>query len=212
MNPNTRLIRAGKTSLAESRYAGGGNLNQATGILLLLTLIVNAAGAAEYHVSDNRFYNNLLVGDGVTRSEDEIQAILTKEPHGRKEGLGLWVYDTRAMLLQTGGNVYYHGTRPYRNESDAVRSATDPKIKVVEEGERVYLHLVLDDAVQKAKTALVTTELLGKAKISQLPYENCDGAPLRIDTDYFGKPRAVAGPTPDPFEKPGTGTLKLKLR
>lgn len=160
---------------------------------------------------DNRFYNNVLVGDGVPRTEDEIQAILAKEPHGRKEGLGLWVYDTRAMLLQTGGNVYYHGARPYRNESDAVRSATDPKIKVVEEGDRVYLHLTLDDAVQKAKTSLLTTELLGKAKISQLPYEDFDGSPLKIKADYFGKQRNAANPTAGPFEKSGQGELKLKV-
>ena len=77
--------------------------------------------------------------------------------------------------------------------------------------ERVYLHLVLDDAVQKAKTALVTSELLGKAEISQLPYENYDGAPLKIETDYFGKHRSEAHPTAGPFEKPGQGELKLKV-
>jgi len=160
---------------------------------------------------DNRFYNNLLVGDGVTRSEDEIQAIVTKEPHGRKEGLGLWVYDTRTMLLQTGGNVYCSAARPYRNEPDAVRSGTDPKIKVVEDGDRVYLHLTLDDAIQKAKTALVTTELLGKAKISELPYENFDGAPLKIQTDYFGKQRSEMNPTTGPFENPGRGELGIRV-
>jgi alpha-N-arabinofuranosidase len=117
----------------------------------------------------------------------------------------------RDVGRQTGGNLYYHGARPYRNESDAVRSATDPKIGVVEEGERVHLHLVLDDAVQQAKTARVTTELLGKAEIPQVQYENSDGSPLKIETDYFGKHRSEARPTAGPFEKPGQGELKLKI-
>ena len=52
----------------------------------------------------------------------------------------------------------------------------------------------------------VTTELLGKAVIPNLPYEQPDGTPIRIDTDYFGKPRNES-PTPGPFENPGQGEL-----
>ena len=46
----------------------------------------------------------------------------------------------------------------------------------------------------------MTTELLGKAKIPNLPYENPDGSPLAIDTDYFGKKRDAGNPFPGPFE------------
>jgi alpha-N-arabinofuranosidase len=42
-------------------------------------------------------------------------------------------------------------------------------------------------------------------------YENPDGSPLRIDTDYFGKMRNDKKPTPGPFENPETGRL-LKLK
>jgi alpha-N-arabinofuranosidase len=69
----------------------------------------------------------------------------------------------------------------------------------------------LDEAVRQTKTKPVTTELLGKARIPQLPYENPDGSPVRIDTDYFGKKRTQANPTPGPFENPGTPPLKLKV-
>ena len=65
--------------------------------------------------------------------------------------------------------------------------------------------------MQKAKTRLVTTELLGKAKIPDFRYENPDGSPLRIDTDYFGKQRNEANPTPGPFESPGSGPLTVKV-
>ena len=89
--------------------------------------------------------------------------------------------------------------------------AGDPfRIRVVEGGE-VHLHLTLGEAVKKAGTTLVTTELLGKARIPGLPYENPDGSPLKIDTDYFGKKRSESNPTAGPFESPGTGPLTLRV-
>ena len=53
--------------------------------------------------------------------------------------------------------------------------------------------------------------LVGKAKIPGLAYENPDGSPLKVDTDYFGKRRPKASPTPGPFENPGEGDLRLKV-
>ena len=50
---------------------------------------------------------------------------------------------------------------------------------------------------------------LGNAAIPNLPYEQPDGTPLRVDTDYFGKVRNEANPTPGPFENPGQGKLKV---
>ena len=62
----------------------------------------------------------------------------------RRDGFGLWVYDAREFPLQTGGNVYYNGARPYSKETnDVVQAGVDPKITLVEEGHNVYLHLTL---------------------------------------------------------------------
>lgn len=58
---------------------------------------------------------------------------------------------------------------------------------------------------------MVTSELLGKPKTVALPYENPDGSPVKINTDYFGKSRDMNNPTPGPFEKPGKGELVLKV-
>ena len=88
----------------------------------------------------------------------------------------------------------------------------DPGIKLVEEKDGVYLQITLDKAwAEKQPRQLVTTELLGKAKVPDLPYEQPDGSPLRIDTDYFGKKRSEKNPTPGPFENPGQGKLVLKV-
>jgi hypothetical protein len=57
---------------------------------------------------------------------------------------------------------------------------------------------------------IVTSEMLGKAEIPDLPYEDVDGKPLRIDTDYFGKSRNEDNPMPGPFELPA-GQRQLKV-
>jgi len=154
---------------------------------------------------DNRFYNNILVGGGGPAPQGD------KNPPPATE-FGLWVYDAREFPLQTVGNVYYNGARPYSKETNPlVPSGSVPKVRVVEEGDRVFVHFAAGPELEQAVTTLVTTGLLGKAVISQLPYENPDGSPLTIDTDYFGAKRKAARPTAGPFENPGQGDLKLKV-
>jgi hypothetical protein len=157
---------------------------------------------------DDRFYNNIFVGNGAppaSGSDADANPL-------RFGGYGLWVYNQREYPLITGGNVYWKGAGGYFEERGALHTpAADPKPEIVEEGESVYLRLNLGADVEKAATRMVNTELLGKAKVSGLAYENADGSALAVDTDYFGKARKAAGPSAGPFEDPGQGTVKLKV-
>jgi hypothetical protein len=49
------------------------------------------------------------------------------------------------------------------------------------------------------------------AAVTGLPYENPDGTPLTVDSDYFGKKRNPSAPSPGPFENPEEAKLKLKV-
>ena len=161
------------------------------------------AGLSNIKGGDDRFYNNILVGGAAPAGGTNTQ---------RTAGYGLWMYDTRELPLQTGGNVYYNGARPYFSEKNPlIVSGIDPKPTVLEEGDSVYLQLTLGQAVQNAATTRVTTGLLGKAKIPGLAYENADGSPVIVDSDYFGKKRNEASPSAGPFENPGQTDLKLKV-
>ena len=109
------------------------------------------------------------------------------------------------------GNVYVKGAKPSKHEaSPLVNAGFDPAIKLLEKPDGYYLEMKADPAWETGEPRkLVTTELLGKAKVSGCAYENPDASPLRIDTDYFGKPRDAAKPAAGPFAAPGSAPFKV---
>ena len=167
------------------------------------------AGLVNITGGDDRFYNNLFVGNG------------EPVPNARKaevkelrwiSSFGLWGYDGRELPLQTGGNVYFHGAEPWAQETHpTVLAGANPRVYLRQQGGRFVLQFNPGTALNPVRTLPVTTTRLGRAKIPGLPYECADGSPLRIDTDYFGKKRNQATPTPGPFESPAAGPLSLKV-
>ena len=166
-------------------------------------------GLSKIQGGDNRFYNNILVGDGEPPADIQHGNRTSTDRIG---GFGLWVYDTRGYPVQMGGNVHYHGSRPYSKELDPlILSDLDPKPNIVEEKGRVFLRMSASRELRRAVTTRVTTERLGQAAIPELGFENSDGSSLIIDTDYFGKSRSATAPSPGPFEEPDLGNLKLRV-
>jgi hypothetical protein len=169
----------------------------------------SVAGRTNIPGGDNRWYNNIFVG-GPTEAVRPNDA--SAKARARFVGFGLWVYDTREHTSPAGGNVYYRSARPSAAETGAVTlPQIDPQVKLVEEGERVFLQARFDSGFGSAATKRVSTERLGRARVSNLPFENSDGSPVVIDTDYFGQKRSEASPSSGPFENPGVGQLKLKV-
>jgi hypothetical protein len=160
------------------------------------------AGLATTRGGDDRFFNNLFFGSG-------------KKEAGRQRwvnGSGLWVYDERELPLLTSGNVYAGGALPYAKEVDPV-VVRDGKISVSSAGDGgdVAVQIEVDAAWKQAKTMTVTAQLLDKAKVAGVGYENADGSAVRIDGDYFGKPRSGANPAPGPFASFDGGAVGIKV-
>ena len=111
------------------------------------------------------------------------------------------------------GNVYLDGAKPSKFDLHAVVVPDfDPRLQLVSELGDLYLEMRIDRKwTDQQARKLVTTALLGKAQIPDLPFEQPDGALIRIDTDYFGKKRNQSNPMPGPFERTGQGDLKLKV-
>jgi alpha-N-arabinofuranosidase len=139
---------------------------------------------------DDRFYNNVLVG----------QADLS-------------VYNSAPLPMRMDGNVYLDGAKPSRFDAHTLVDGNfTPGLKLLSKPDGVYLKMRFDgDWVKAEPHKLVTSELLGRTTIADLPYEQPDGGPIRIDTDYFGKQRDIGDPAPGPFAHPGKGETSLKV-
>ncbi len=148
------------------------------------------AGMHDNPCGDDRYYNNIVV-----------------------ERADLSPYDEAKLPVWMSGNVFLKGAKPSKHETDAlIAPEFDPGLKLIDKADGYYLEFTLDRAwIGEQARKLVTTDLLGKAAIPDLPFEQRDATPIRVDTDYFGNKRNEANPTPGPFENPGTGQLMLKV-
>ena len=139
---------------------------------------------------DHRFYNNLFV------APCKLQAL-----------------DNSVLPCFAAGNVFTKGTQPSKFDTEAlVKPDFAADVMLTEKPDGWYLDYTLDPAwaTEQARQP-VTTERLGKAAVPGVAYENPDGTPCLIKTDYFGQKRSQTNPFPGPFEvtKGGRQTRKV---
>lgn len=148
------------------------------------------AGLHDNPRGDDRFYNNVFV-----------------------ERADLSAYDNAPLPMQMDGNVYLDGAKPSKFDKHSIVALHfDPRLQLVSQPGGLSLEMKFAAKwIGRQPRKLVTTDLLGKAQIPDLPFEQPDGMPIRIDTDYLGMNRNPSNPTPGPFERPGTGNLKIKV-
>jgi hypothetical protein len=153
------------------------------------------AGLKETRCGDNRFFNNIFVGGA-----PEVQ--------GRFSGLK--GYANTELPVTADGNVYLNGAMPFPDEVNFLKLETNPEINVLDEEGIVTLCFDFDKKINTLKTRIINTELLGKAIIPNLQFENRDGTPVKIGSDYSGTKRNSGKPTPGPFEKLQKGKNRMK--
>ena len=146
------------------------------------------AGLLNIVGGDDRFYNNIILGEN-----------------------GLSVYDKAARPIYAEDNVCLNGATPSALETNPATQAFDPRIGLTQESPSWILQMTLPPEWDTFETTPVTTKRLGTAAVSKAAYEAPDGTPIMIDTDYFGKKRDVVNPTPGPFANPGRGLVTLKV-
>jgi hypothetical protein len=154
------------------------------------------AGLKNIDCGDNRFYNNIFVGD---------------TPEKQYSSSGLQMYNDAKLPVFADGNVYLNGANPNNKEENYIQVDINPNIKIDEIDDGTYLVIDLEKSNLEMKNSLVNTSLLGKAKIPNQGYENPDGSAITIDYDYFGNQRNKRNPTPGPFEKLNPEKSKIKV-
>ncbi len=166
------------------------------------------AGMHDLPGGDHRFYNNIFTSPGgKVPWPTKIPKHLNVQHY-----FGLATYDAVKLPIYMAGNVFLHRAEPSKHEGNLlVEPKVDPWLKLEERPDGWYLQMMFNKTWADHKRPLVTTEMLGKAKIPDLPYEQPDGTPYRLDTDYFGKKRNTENPAPGPFQLSGEKVIRLKV-
>ncbi len=125
---------------------------------------------------------------------------------------GLAAYDEAKLPVFMANNVFLAGSRPCRHEPEpAVLPEVDPHVKLLAEADGLYLELTCDNSWLTKSCQLVTSKLLGRASIPDLPFDQPDGTGYRIDTDYLGEQRDAASPRVGPIESLRPGRSRVRV-
>jgi len=119
----------------------------------------------------------------------------------------------RAELpVRMNGNVFVNGATPSVNESNPlIQTNFNPELSITNMADGVYLQITFHKEWANVKGHRVTSEKLANAIIPDVPFENPDGTPFRIDTDYFGETRERGFVYPGPFVERAEGPQLIKV-
>ena len=156
------------------------------------------AGLSIIPGGDDRYINNLFA------------TVLPENEKDSKRKYGLADYNKTVYPMMVDGNVYYNGALPFEGEKNkVVLPDFKPDVKVEETADGVYLSLSVQ-GLDGLQTSRVTTGRLGKAKLPRQAYEQPDGSPIDIATDYLGNARGNQ-PKPGPLESIKDGAIRIKV-
>jgi alpha-L-arabinofuranosidase len=165
---------------------------------------------------DIQFVNNLFISGG--NASKYSKALLPVVFEGN-------VYTKGSVMARDNNDQKRYGElnnnareqmKKYNEQSATETNALvandfDASATLFQKNNNMYLEIALDKSWLSQKRKLVTTETLTKAIIPDLPFENTDGSPLRIDSDYLGQKRNAANPSPGPIEISVSGKQMIKL-
>ena len=157
-------------------------------------------------LGDDRFYNNIFVSfDG---------PVPWPERNGSpQEGefFGLAQYNNAGMPMYVIGNIFLQEAQPCKQaQNPVVEPNFDPGLKIRNEKDGWWLEINVDTAwASKQNRSIVTSKILGKARVPDLPFELRDGSPIILDKDFFRDERNKKNPMAGPFSHLNPGKNKL---
>jgi len=166
------------------------------------------AGMETFPGGDARYYNNIFV----SRKEpvpwpDRIPKELDNQHY-----YGLATYDSLGQPSFMAGNVFLGQAEPSVLEINPnIDSMLESGYKLIEKEDGWYMELAFNQAWLNKKRSIVTSELLGNAKIPNLSYEQADGSLYQLNTDYLGQKRNKDNLAPGPFNKQNEGKNLIKV-
>lgn len=172
------------------------------------------ASTAVVYGGDDRYHNNIFVAyegyKGVEQAGVGIDGCGTAHYNGCTSsfeeyrdkifamGAGdLELFQRTEQPICASGNAYLNGAGAFDREQENYISKTNPQVKVVEENGAVYLEFHASKELLELKAPIASTGTLGFTRISNAVFDDPNGNPIVLDTDYNGRKRgttANAGP------------------
>lgn len=163
-------------------------------------------GRAITQNADNRFYNNWF--NSVDPDVNE------QMPNGwwiDRGSYGLGIYRGYSPMF-VDGNIYFKDAESFVDEVNQLNLPNlNPRIRIEEIGDEVFLHFIITSNINAIKVKLIDSEILGRAKVSGMWFENQYGSPITIDRDYFGNNRKRNSIPSGPFESLDLEIQKIKI-
>jgi len=151
------------------------------------------AGMESFYSGDTRFYNNVFT----SQKERAVWPERVPEALDNQHYFGLAPYDNSLLPVSMAGNVFLGQAESSANEKDPVTDpGIEPGYELMEKEDGWYLQLAFNSTWLDHKRSLVTSGLLGEARISGLPFEQPDGKRYKLDTDYLGQHHDQLAPGP----------------
>jgi alpha-L-arabinofuranosidase len=187
-----RIVSQGG-AYAHNLFCGGINLTQYDRRLtpFMKAHSTEVAGLHDNPSGDMRFYNNLFAQAG-----------------------DLSPFNQARLPMSVRGNVFLGTAKPSTQEkAPLLKPDFDPAIRLNNTDGAFHLEINLDKSwATEQRRELVTSDLLGTAKIPDLPFVRADNTSVLIDADYSGRPRNPVNPFPGPFESPDGGKQSILIR
>lgn len=158
------------------------------------------AGCAFVFGKDERVYNNVYTApqqenplyssgtaayNGSPTSMDAYSRLVHEEIERQGDG-DLDVFARTSQPVYIDCNAYFCGAGGYEGEIHSFSGSTDPQVKVVEEGDGIYLEWTVEAGMAELPGMIHGTETLGIVRIADQAFEAADGSAICLDTDYFG--------------------------
>lgn len=164
---------------------------------------------------DNRFYNNIFIGIGKGKGINEVGINnygLSTFNDSLQHAWGALDKTKITVPSFINNNVYFNGAAPFKDEKRfLLYEDSDPSIYITEEDGDMYLKMELDPLKLKLDANYITTDFLGKTRISRANFENPDETSIVIDSDYFGNGFSEDHILAGPFSEVIAGKRKIKV-
>lgn len=179
------------------------------------------AGCAVVYGGDDRFYQNIFLGNAPVYTEDSFcgtagfnDCCASLEEYTEKVRAGGLDDMARFMNVNqpvyVNQNCYLEGAEAFDREPVNFKNNAPVNAQIIQKEDGTYLEIDIPEELFDISSRIYKTEDLGLARIVGAPYENEKGDPIVFQEDYRGEVRKQT-PVPGPFESLKAGHNSIKI-